>query len=586
MARVAALLLLLCPLAAPALTPAAQARLLPPRGYNPCNGLQCNMGLLGEAALLALAESIVSTGLAAANFSWFNLDDGIISHRDPVTQQLVADTAAFPSGTLQPLAAAVGALGLSLGAYTDRGDRTCEGRPGAQGFEAQDAATWASWGVRWLKEDSCASSGDFSVAAQQYGAMAAGLRATGQDVFFSLCGWFSGFAAFSALSPTIGDAWRVGTDVPNFERFLQNIESADAAAAFSGPSKGWPDIDMIGGHWPAQQETLHLAFIALIGAPLLLSWNVSDPGASTLPLSAYLNPELLALHSDDPAPAVAARGRYYARLAGGAVTGSASARYTGLPLDTATPCADARAAFAFTPAAPGSATGALASLAAPGLCLGAWDTWAGACIDALAVQLVPCGSTANGCDARAQQWTHNASSLLLASALDWGGGTPRPGPYLSHVGAVPGALYLQSASAAPPPPPAAAPPLAQAWQWLPLGGASGGNASSVALQGADGQCLGSPLGGDSASGANVWARWLANGDVALLLFNAGLSPADAICDAACLGAALGAAGHAQWRARDVWRRADAGVVTVAEGVRAAGLAAQGGTLLLRLTPLQ
>jgi hypothetical protein len=42
--------------------------------------------------------------MLAATYTWFNLDDGIISHRDPVTQQLVADTAAFPSGTLLPLA--------------------------------------------------------------------------------------------------------------------------------------------------------------------------------------------------------------------------------------------------------------------------------------------------------------------------------------------------------------------------------------------------------------------------------------------------------------------------------------------------
>ena len=55
------------------------------------------------------------------------------------------------------------------------------------------------------------------------------------------------------------------------------------------------------------------------------------------------------------------------------------------------------------------------------------------------------------------------------------------------------------------------------------------------------------------------------------------------CSAECLRAALGGA-HAQWRARDVWQQADAGVVSVAQGYTAVGLAPQGGTLLLRLTP--
>ena len=569
--------LLLLSASAEAETPAAFARRIPPRGFNPCNGLQCNMGLLGEQTLLKLAHAIAANGMLAANYSWFNLDDGIISHRDNATQQLVADTAAFPSGTLLPLATAVNALGLQLGAYTDRGTVTCENRPGAKGYEAQDAATWASWGVRWLKEDSCSSSGDFSVAAQEYGAMAAGLRASGQDVFFSLCGWFTGFASFSTLAPPVGDTWRLGTDVPNMERFLQNIEAAAAASRFTGPGRGWPDMDMIGGHWSAPQETLHLAFLATIGAPLLLSWDVSDPSASTLPLSAYLNPELLAIHSDDPAPAVAARGQYYARIAGGAVTGPASAHSVGLPLDTATPCTDPRAAFSFTSSSGGNGT--LASLAQPGLCLGAWDTWAGACIDALAVQLTPCGSSSNGCQASAQQWAYTASTGLLASALDWGGGTPRPGPYLTHVGGVPGALYLQSQAAAAPPPAGQQPSEAQAWAWQ--AGAAGG--ASISLRSAaTGLCLGSPAGG--AGVGNVWARWLAGGDVALLFFNAGLqAAANVTCDAACLGEALGSE-HAQWQARDVWRQQDAGLVSVAAGYTAVGLPPQGGTLLLRLTP--
>ena len=170
----------------------------------------------------------------------------------------------------------------------------------------------------------------------------------------------------------------------------------------------------------------------------------------------------------------------------------------------------------------------------------------------------------------------------VVGALSWGGGTPRPGPYLTHVGGVPGALYLQSLQPQqppPPPPPTAAPSEVQAWAWEAGGGAAGG---AVQLRNtATQQCLGSAQGGVGAG--NVWARWLAGGDVALLFFNTGRGAANVTCDAACLGGALGGAA-AQWRARDVWRRADAGVVRVAEGYTAVGLAPQGGTLLLRLSP--
>ena len=565
---------------APAPPTAAQARAAPPRGFNPCNGLNCDMSSLGEAALRALAESIAANGMLAANFSWFNLDDGIVSARD-ASGALVADPAGFPSG-LRALADHVNGLGLALGVYTDRGTTTCEGRPGAKGHEAQDAATWVAWGARFIKSDSCASSQDFLQAAADYGAMRAGLSATGEDVFFALCGWFSGFAAFSALSPTVADSWRLGTDVPNMARFMQNIEAAAAAARFTGPDKGWPDVDMIGGHWSADEERLHVSFIAVIGAPLLLSWNISDAAASTLPLSAYLNPELLAVHSDDAGPSVRARGLYYLRVAGGAVTGAATAgnNLAALPVDTDVPCDSPRAAFVWTPnATGGSAWGSLESAAAPGFCLGIWDEWTGACIDALAAQLVPCGGgNGDGCDETAQLWSPSGGAApSLSVAARWGGGTAEPGALLTQVGGVPSALYVQSAAPAAP-----AIPMAQMWA-TNVTARSPGGALTTLRGGAAGNCLGAPA--EGAGTTNVWARWLANGDVALLLLNVGASAAVVSCDSSCLGM-LGGGPAARWSARDVWARAPAGVVVGAQGYTTpAALPASGGSLLLRLTPL-
>ncbi len=518
------------------------------------------MSKIGESTLMSLMDAISTNGMRAANFSWFNLDDGIVSHRD-ASGALVAD-AAFSNGTLSALAAHASLRGLALGAYTDRGATTCEGRPGSAGHEAQDAATWVSWGVRWLKTDSCSSSGDFAAAALEYGLMKAGLAAAGADVFLSLCGWFSGFAAFSALP--LGDAWRVGTDVPSVARFAQNVEAAAAAARYTGPGRGWPDVDMIGGAWSAVAERLHVSFIAVIGGPLLLSWDVSRATApSGLPLSAYLNAELLAIHSDDAAPAVAARGQYYARLAGAPVTAARGAAPPTLPVDTAAPCDAPRAQWAFTPAAGAGGAGAFEAVAAPGFCLGLWDEWTGACIDALAAQLVLCGAAnaSDGCPAAAQLWAPNATSGALDTALDWGGGTPRPGPHLTLVGNVPGALFVQSA--APPAPPVA---LEQAWA---LAGGTIRNAAT-------GLCLAPPA---PAQRGNVWARWLAGGDVALLFFNFDDEAADVACDAGCLAAA-GVTGVRA--ARDVWAQADAAPVDAAAGVVARALPAAGGSLLLRV----
>jgi len=119
----------------------------PQRGYNSWYDV-----LMGpsEASLLATAAALKSSGLAALGYSYVNLDDGMVS------------TARFPNGTLQPdptgfprgfrvVSDALHAQGFSFGVYTDRGALTCGGRAAALGNEALDAATYASWGVDYVK---------------------------------------------------------------------------------------------------------------------------------------------------------------------------------------------------------------------------------------------------------------------------------------------------------------------------------------------------------------------------------------------------------------------------------------------------
>ena len=40
---------------------------------------------------------------------------------------------------------------LQFGIYSDAGSATCAGYPGSRGYEAVDAADFASWGVDYLK---------------------------------------------------------------------------------------------------------------------------------------------------------------------------------------------------------------------------------------------------------------------------------------------------------------------------------------------------------------------------------------------------------------------------------------------------
>ena len=134
---------------------------------------------------------------------------------------------------------------VRLIADTDRGTETCAGRPGAKDHEALDAATYASWGVDYLKEDSCHASGDHKTAYADYGKMRDGLNKTGRPILFSLCGWN---AWYSGPDPsmgygggkTLGNSFRIGPDDTNWHGVLTNIDINADLAAFAGPG-AWND---------------------------------------------------------------------------------------------------------------------------------------------------------------------------------------------------------------------------------------------------------------------------------------------------------------------------------------------------------
>ena len=106
-----------------------------------------------EADLRATADALVATGLARAGYTIVAPDDCWARSRG-ADGTIVPDPIAFPSG-MRAVADYVRSKGLSFGLYTAIGNKTCAGRPGSAGFEAVDAATFAGWGVTWIKIDNC-----------------------------------------------------------------------------------------------------------------------------------------------------------------------------------------------------------------------------------------------------------------------------------------------------------------------------------------------------------------------------------------------------------------------------------------------
>jgi alpha-galactosidase len=80
----------------------------------------------------------------------------------------------------------------------DRGNLTCDRRPGSLGYETKDANTYALWRVDYLKLDSCYT--DATPTEVEYSKMRDALNATGRPIFYSLCGMHINYVYFSVCS--------------------------------------------------------------------------------------------------------------------------------------------------------------------------------------------------------------------------------------------------------------------------------------------------------------------------------------------------------------------------------------------------
>ena len=299
--------------------PAAQAD-APPFGQLPVMGYntwyQFGAGVT-ESAVLKQADYLVSSGLAAAGYDTVNLDDGWLASSRASDGSLTWDATKFPHG-IPWLASQIHALGLKFGIYEAIGTRTCQGLPGSGGTTAsdshyaQDAATFAAWGVDFVKIDECGGlpSGttlsSLTAAFEQYGA---DLRADNPDVVYSEelpiyeLGQ-SGFTQAVQSSSAFASMWRVAADEspanPASDTILGHLAADLHLHAFAGAGH-WNDLDMLvpgapAAHpfgWSVADEESQLSVWAEEASPLLISTDLTT--LTPAELAALENPDIIAI---------------------------------------------------------------------------------------------------------------------------------------------------------------------------------------------------------------------------------------------------------------------------------------------------
>jgi alpha-galactosidase len=275
------------------LTPDGQAK-TPPMGWSSWNKFA---EYIDDATVRAMADWMVSSGLRDAGYIYVNIDDGWQGRRD--SNGVLQPNEKFPD--MKALADYVHSRGLRLGIYSSPGPKTCAGYEGSYGHVAQDARTFAAWGIDYLKYDLCSGEwfyADADSVKRTYYEMGAALKATGRPIVYSLCE-YGRFDVGEWGRAVGGHLWRTTGDITDQYAAMAQIGfEKNGNRAHAGPG-GWNDPDMLevgnGGMLEEEYRT-HMTLWAMSAAPLLMGHDLRQTSPAMLKL--LTNREVIAVDQD------------------------------------------------------------------------------------------------------------------------------------------------------------------------------------------------------------------------------------------------------------------------------------------------
>ncbi|KAK5746195.1 hypothetical protein LTR17_000929 [Elasticomyces elasticus] len=311
---------------------------LPALGWNSWNAYYCDVD---QDKIMLAANAMVDLGFKDAGYEYVILDDcwSEMDGRDPITSRLVPNATKFPD-LMVGTATKVHDLGLKYGMYSSAGTMTCGRYPGSLGYEHIDAATFAEWGIDYLKYDNCfppeewiddcfACNGDPSFdkigkvngsctaetpptpyyswnntsphcayewpvdnvnytakyTALKYRIMREALLDQNRTILFSLCEW--GVDQPHRWANSTGNSWRSTNDInPSWSRILEILNVNSFLGDYTDFwGRNDPDMLEVGqGNLTVEEERSHFGLWAMMKGPLLMGTVLTK-----------LNPEQIAI---------------------------------------------------------------------------------------------------------------------------------------------------------------------------------------------------------------------------------------------------------------------------------------------------
>ena len=229
-----------------------------------------------------MADAMVSNGLAAHGYAYFDIDDTWETGRN--SQGRILTNGKFPD--MKALCDDIHDKGMKFGIYSSPGPKTCGGFEGSYGHEDSDAQSYANRGLGFLKYDWCTyeqvvnKDHPLPNLEKPYAVMRASLDKFNRAMVYSWCqygmgdSWKWAPALGANLSRTNGDLqdqWGV---------LASTFESENGHEQFAGPGH-WNDPDMLSvdffdwgrvlpTHLTPNEQITQFSVRCLIAAPLLI----------------------------------------------------------------------------------------------------------------------------------------------------------------------------------------------------------------------------------------------------------------------------------------------------------------------------
>lgn len=265
----------------------------PPMGWNSWNKFASRVD---DATVRSIADAMASNGMKDAGYRYVNIDDTWEAGRD--AQGNIQTNKKFPD--LKALADYVHSKGLKLGIYSSPGPNTCAGYEGSYGHEAQDARTYAAWGIDYLKYDWCGARTLYTDEEMPavYQIMGDALLKTKRPIVYSLC-QYGRLDVWKWGADVGGNLWRTTGDIRDAWDSMTRIGfGQDELAPWAKPGH-WNDPDMLEIGNGAMSETeykTHMSLWAILAAPLLAGNDLR--GMSPEILAILTNREVIAVDQD------------------------------------------------------------------------------------------------------------------------------------------------------------------------------------------------------------------------------------------------------------------------------------------------